>query len=141
MTNSDTPGLSDWTEGEVLQFSDPTLTFGPGGTDGTFSSVLDLNPYFDSGDVDIAALHYVTTDITVGSGANTFDLKVGDVLFALDADQTIGATTYYDNDVHVFRPDTPGDYSSGTISVLLDGLSTADTGPLHSSSRIPWSVT
>jgi hypothetical protein len=127
VVSSGAPGLDSWTDGEALFFGDPNLAFEPTGTNGTFSSALDLNPFFDSGDVDVTALHYVTTDITVGSGVNTFDLKAGDVLFALDTDETIGGTTYFDNDVHVFRPDTPGDYSSGTISVLLDSLSTFDT--------------
>ncbi len=127
VTAAGTPGLDDWTEGEVLEFGDPGLAFEPTGTAGTFSSVFDLNPYFDDGDVDVAALHYVSTNITVGSGANTFDLFAGDVLFALEADELISGVTYFDNDVHVFRPDSVGDYSSGTISVLLDTLSTYDT--------------
>jgi hypothetical protein len=45
----------------------------------------------------------------------------------LESDETIGATTYADNDVHAYRPDTPGDYSSGSVYFLLDNLSSYDT--------------
>ena len=85
-------------------------------------------PPFDSGDVDVSALHHVGHRITVGSGVNTLELFRGDVLFALENDQTVdgGAITFHDNDVLVFRPDTPGNYSTGTVFMLLDDLTEFD---------------
>ena len=44
--------------------------------------VCDFEPFdvLGNGQVRIDATHYVSTAITVGSGPNTFDLEVGDLL-------------------------------------------------------------
>jgi len=68
--------------------------------------------------------------MTVGGGSDTFDLRAGDVLVSFNQDETILAayaesgtdTLYGKRDLMVFRPATPGDYASGTFSMLLDDL-------------------
>ena len=42
---SGAPGLDSWLDSEVLEFDDPNLTFEPGTTDGTFSSVFDISSF------------------------------------------------------------------------------------------------
>ncbi|MDJ0830713.1 MAG: DUF4347 domain-containing protein, partial [Desulfobacterales bacterium] len=125
-------GIAGWREGEVLQLGGPDLTLGPA-TDGDFSSVIDFDPFIDfafSGTCDPGALHFVTRDLTVGSGANQFNLQIGDVLVSFNQNETILAAysaTGSDlgagmNDLLVFRPDTLGDFTSGTFSMLLNGV-------------------
>ncbi|MFB3104570.1 MAG: hypothetical protein ACE1ZA_06535, partial [Pseudomonadales bacterium] len=117
-----------WLQGEVLEFGGVDLAFGAS-TDGDFSSVIDFDAFaLDA--TDVAALHFVSSDITVGGGANTFDLQKGDVLVSFNQDETIlGAytvsgfdETYQKTDLLVFRPDTVGDFSSGTFHLLLDDV-------------------
>ncbi|MDJ0874285.1 MAG: DUF4347 domain-containing protein, partial [Desulfobacterales bacterium] len=117
-----------WSEGEVLQLGGPDLALGPV-TDGDFSSVIDFD-LFTAGSCDPGALHYVTRDLTIGSGANQFNLQIGDVLVSFNQPETIQATfsaTGSDlaadmNDLLVFRPDTFGNFSSGTFHMLLNGV-------------------
>ena len=58
------------------------------------------------------------------------DLFVGDVLFAINSNsvQLTGSDlveiTTNKKSLFMFRPDTPGDYSAGTFSVVLDNFST-----------------
>ncbi|TDJ38602.1 MAG: DUF4347 domain-containing protein, partial [Gammaproteobacteria bacterium] len=117
-----------WLQGEVLEFGGVDLAFGPA-TDGDFSSVIDFDTFaLDA--TDVAALHFVSSDITVGGGADTFDLQKGDVLVSFNQDETIlGAytlsgldETFEKTDLLVFRPDTVGDFSSGTFYLLLDDV-------------------
>ena len=117
-----------WTESEVLEFSGPNLTHGTA-TDGELSRVIDFAA-FTVDENDPGALHYVNRDITVGSGANCFDLQVGDVLVSFLQDETVLAAytvsgsneLFEDDDLLVFRPTTPGDYTDGTFHLLLDGV-------------------
>gem|GEM_PF-5220698 len=81
VSSSGAPGLNSWSAGEAIQFSDPGLAFNPGITSGTFSSVFNLDNFAADNNVDIDALHYVTSDITIGS-STTIDLFAGDVLFS-----------------------------------------------------------
>ena len=123
-----------WRQGEALEFGGVDLAFGPA-TDGDFSSVIDFDTFSLGGDpTDIAALHYVGTNLTVGGGANTFDLQRGDVLVSFNQAETIlGAytvsasdETFDATDLMAFRPDTPGDYTSGTFYLLLDDVVTTN---------------
>ena len=103
-----------WTESEVLEFSGPNLTHGTA-TDGELSRVIDFAA-FTVDENDPGALHYVNRDITVGSGANSFDLQVGDVLVSFLQDETVlaaytvsGSNEFFeDDDLLVFRPDNSG---------------------------------
>ena len=113
-------GLDSWVDGDVLQFGDPDLAFEPGGTDGTLSLVFNADKF--AAGVQIDALHYVTTNITIGSNT-TMDLEAGDVLFSTLLAETLTSTntlSVEDADVVIFRPDIEGDYSSGTFTVLLE---------------------
>ncbi|TDJ43327.1 MAG: DUF4347 domain-containing protein, partial [Gammaproteobacteria bacterium] len=71
-----------WLEGEVLEFGGVDLAFGAS-TDGDFSSVIDFDT-FALDPTDVGALHFVGSSITVGGGANTFDLQKGDVLVSFN---------------------------------------------------------
>jgi hypothetical protein len=121
-----------WTEGQVMSFSGPTLTHGET-TDGDLSLVIDFDS-FTLDAADAGALHFVSRDLTVGGVDGTFDLKAGDVLVSFLQDETILAAytnsgldeAYQDHDLLVFRPDSFGDYSSGTFYLLLDDIVTDD---------------
>ena len=112
----------------MIEISGPSLELG-NHTIGTFSSVLDLdafNPVSVGGDlnVDVDACHMVTTNISVGS-TNSLALLDGDLLLSTEGGETLDGTganqlTVEDEDVFIFRPDTPGDFSAGTFIMLLD---------------------
>lgn len=125
--DTSTGGTADsdaWTRGTVVELGDPNLSLTPSSTAGTFSSVFNIDDFAADGDVDINGLHYVTSNLTVGS-ANSIDLQIGDVLFSTNRDESFngGTLATEDSDVVLFRPDAPGDYSSGTFSVVLSDLS------------------
>ncbi|MEM7473566.1 MAG: DUF4347 domain-containing protein [Planctomycetota bacterium] len=117
-------GLDSWRDGEALQLGDPNLSFGEGTTDGTLSALFNLDNLVDDGAADLDALHFVTTNITIGS-ANAINLQYGDIIFSTAGDEVLqgGLFTLEKEDVGLFRPDSPGDFSSGTFSILLDDLS------------------
>jgi hypothetical protein len=120
---SGAPGLDSWTNAEAIAFTDPNLVFEPGPTNGTFSSVLNMDKFSKSGASSIDAMHYVGSNLTVG-GANSVDLQVGDLLLSTaDADTltSLNSLTVNKEDVFVFRPETLGDYSSGRFIFLIDG--------------------
>lgn len=122
VSNAATSGLNNWDTGDVIRLSDPNLAFAPGTSDGTFSGAIDFNSFGSK--VDVAALHYVSNDITIGTGT-TFDLQTGDVLFAIGEDETLTSTNSLSvakEDVAVFRPDAVGDYSSGQFYLLLEDV-------------------
>ena len=111
-------GIS-WTDGDVVRLGDPNLALvEPGVTNGTFSPVFNIDTFAADGNADINALHHVNRSVTVGS-ANAVALQVGDVLFSVDANETFGGVAVSVNDVVLFRPGAPGNYSAGTFSVLL----------------------
>jgi hypothetical protein len=126
------PGMDGvaWQQGDVLAMSGPP-TFGPGTTSGAFSMAFDMESFAPGANVD--ALHYVTDAITVGNTV-TLDLQPGDLLLSIDGNQTLvsnGASPLPDldvmrQDVFVFRPDTPGDYSQGNFFMLLQGTAAVD---------------
>ena len=127
---SGTPCLTTWGSAELIQLGQPSLVFEPGVTGGSVSSIIDIESFTVSANV--AAVHYVSRDITVGG--TTFpavDLFVGDVLLAVTGLAVLTSTnslTVINDDVFVFRPDRFGDYRSGTFIYLLDTLA----GPLVS---------
>lgn len=128
--NSGTPGIDAWQRDQVLEFGGPnsannSVTFGENTTDGTFSTFLDLERFTTGGQIHLNALHYVESDLTIGTGGSTFDLIAGDVLFAFEnGNRTFtGASTVVTsdrNDVTVFRPSQTLGYSTGDFYHLLD---------------------
>ena len=110
VSNGGTLGVSSWTGGTALAFGDPILALGSGTTSGTFSALFNINR-FTSGDVDLDALHYVRSAITVGSGADTVALRPGDLLVSIDQDgktlTSLNQITADKDDVFVFRPRRP----------------------------------
>ena len=129
---SGTPGLDSWAAGELLAMGDPNVDLEPGTTDGTFYSFLDLRD-FDTGAVPpkVDGVHQVSENVTIGgNGGPSMDLFLGDVLFSINSNSTqltgsdaVEITTNKKS-LYLFRPDTPGDYSAGTFSVVLDNFST-----------------
>ncbi len=118
-------GVGTWNNDMMVAFGEPSLTFDSGQagtTSGTFRGPLvDLTVF---GASVVEALHFVTKDITIGSGANTVDLKAGDILASDIHDRTMTSDNSLfveEKDVYVFRPNKPGDYSSGTFLMLFDG--------------------
>ena len=103
----------------MIELADPNLQFAPGATNGTFSSVANLETLAGT-NLDVDALHYVTRSITLGT-IHTIDLQPGDVLFSTNGPETIGGLAVDRDDIMLFRPDTPGDYSSGTFAYVLRG--------------------
>ncbi len=117
---SGAPGLNAWENGEVIELADPNLQFAPGTTNGTFSSVANLEALAGT-NLDVDALHYVTRSITLGT-THTIDLQPGDLLFSTNGLETIASLgSVQRDDIILFRPDTPGDYSSGTFAYVLQG--------------------
>ncbi|MEQ9407983.1 MAG: DUF4347 domain-containing protein, partial [Fuerstiella sp.] len=117
---SGAPGLDAWSGGDVLDFGDPNLSFGAGTTNGTLSALVDFDSFLTGAKPD--ALHFVSRDITVGN-TTTFNLLAGDLLFSVVSDGTLVSTnslTVQDEDLIVFRPDTAGDYRSGSFYTLID---------------------
>ena len=105
--------------------SSPPLQKEPTGTSGTAKTAFNLDDVADDGNVNLNAMHYVTTATTVGGAGTTIDLLPGDLLFATDDDEdwnnTIGGDTSADKeDIVLFRPDEAGDYSAGQFTILLD---------------------
>ena len=119
-------GLEAWEAGDVLSLSDPDLKFGDtsGGTLSIYFSISNLG----DGDVTISGLHYVTSYVTVGtdSSGDPVTLMPGDLLFSTADDENFDDVAVKKKDIALFRPDTPGDYTSGTTSVLLDDLTSKD---------------
>jgi len=120
VSSSGAPGLSSWTDTSVLRFGEPDLEFDPGGTGGTFSEVFDVGDYAADSGAALDAIHFVTRDITVGT-STSIDLDFGDVLLSTVENETIDGVNYNAEDLFVFRPDTVGNYNSGTFFLLIDG--------------------
>ncbi|WP_447969413.1 type II secretion system protein [Nitrospira sp. M1] len=127
---SGTTCLNSWSAAELLQLGPPNLVFEPGTTGGTVASVVDMENFTPS--TNIAAMHYVGRDITIELGGILFptftDLFEGDLLL-IPAWYTLFISTNsliaWPDDVIIFRPDTTGDYRSGTFIMLFNGGGTA----------------
>lgn len=118
---SGVPGVDAWGKDEVLTFGGSTLAFEPGTTSGTLRSTSSLDSLADDGNVDVDALHYVSTELTIG-GANSITLQVGDLLISTADDEDFASGTFSakKEDLFLFRPTSSGDYSSGTFQMVLD---------------------
>ena len=145
VTSSGIVGPQDFSSGEVLRFGGPGVSMDPDGsptnmTVGAFNSVSNLDSLVQDGDASVTAIHYVGTNITVGGGANTFDLLAGDVILSTEASETLvgtnGNLSVTNDDAFVFRPTTAGDYSSGAFYFLLDGSQMSGIGTLSSLSLV-----
>ncbi|WP_341218582.1 cadherin-like domain-containing protein, partial [Neptunomonas phycophila] len=124
--DSEIDDLEAWEAGDVLSLSGPNLNFGDD-SDGTLSIYFSLSNLGD-GDVTISGLHYVTSYVTVGtdSSGDPVTLMPGDLLFSTADNENFDDVAVKKKDIALFRPDTPGDYTSGTTSVLLDNLTSKD---------------
>jgi hypothetical protein len=114
-STSGATGLASWDADSVLDFT-PTATGFGADTDGSLSFLFGF-----TGNLNVDALHYVTADISVGTGT-PIDLLAGDVLISLDSDETVSSNNSLDvkkEDVFVFRPDVVGNYSSGEFLSLF----------------------
>ena len=118
---SGAPGLDQWTAGDVLTFGGIPLQLDPGVTTGQFASAASLGLLGD-GDVNIDGIHYVTQNVTIGSGANSIDLFAGDLLISTADDETFlgGTFSVEDKDLFLFRPVQVGNNSVGSMSLVLD---------------------
>ena len=114
--------LNSWDDAEILQFAHANFTLEPGTTGGTLSSPANMENQSLFGLASLHAIHYVTRDMTVGT-STTFDLLAGDLLIAHHGGfELIGLVWAGKEDVVVFRPNTFGDYSSGTVYMLLNNF-------------------
>jgi parallel beta-helix repeat protein len=104
-------GLS-FDETQITQIGGSNLQLEPGGTSGTFEATG-----FTSTET-IRALHVVQSTTLVGDTT----VQRGDLLLAFGTTGSVGGVSVAPNDVLHFRPDTEGDYSSGTYSMFLEGL-------------------
>lgn len=119
-----TSGLQEWEQGDAIGFGPTAISLG-GATSGKFTSFFSLASFGVTADID--ALHYVSTDITVGGGGSTYDLLEGDLLFSISTNDpattvSIGDETVHDRDVVVFRPVAANNYGAGNFDILLDDL-------------------
>ncbi|MBI9087385.1 MAG: DUF4347 domain-containing protein, partial [Desulfobacterales bacterium] len=119
-----------WTDGEVVQFADPNFALSQGenapNTNGTFTSIVDFDAagFAQDNDANINGLHYVTRDLIINNGDGSVQLLAGDLLFSTKTDEVFGGLTVTNKDIAMFCPDTPGDYSSGSFSIVLDDPTT-----------------
>ena len=119
-------GLS-WTDGQVVNFGNPNLALGSGTTAGTFTPIFNIDS-FAASNANITGLHYVSHTVVVGGGGSSITLQAGDVLLAVDANETLGGVAVTKNDIVLFRPTTPGNFSSGTFSILLQNPTAKQAG-------------
>ena len=118
-TTSAGSGALTYNDGQVARLTDPNLALGAGTTAGTFSQVFDIDVFAQDGNAKIIGLHYVSRPVTVGT-TNPVNLQGGDVLLSVDGNETLGGVAVTARQVVLFRPTSPGDYSAGTFSVLLN---------------------
>ncbi len=129
VSESSVAGLTNWGEDQVVQVSDPGLTLdGNGGTTSGSASTIGfrLENFISDTDVGISGMHAVWSGLSVGTGANSFELLAGDLIFSIDksgidfSSETEPDKEFDREDVIVFRASTPGDYTSGDFFFLLD---------------------
>lgn len=117
-------GGQSWTGGSLVELTGPGLSLGAD-SDGTFLPVVDLGVLFDDGETEVNAMHVVASNITLGT-THQLTLRPGDVLFSVDNAETLGggSIAVADHEVLLYRPDSPGNYASGTLQKVLNGLNT-----------------
>ena len=137
VTGSAAPGLNDWDNLDVIRIGDPNLAIengngSPGMSNGTFSEAIDFLAFADPATpltTSIDALHLVGTHLTFLG----VDLQPGDVLFSTTAETTFDSNnlvTLSPANVHLFRPDTPGDYSAGTFTADVVDFAALNISPI-----------
>ncbi|MBT8447261.1 MAG: right-handed parallel beta-helix repeat-containing protein, partial [Gammaproteobacteria bacterium] len=132
VTGGGQPGLDTWERADLLTIGDPDLYFGEAGTSGTVALAIDVDDFAPG--VDLLSAHLVSRNLPVGTSG--FQLLAGDLVFMAD-----GASVFTSNnlapldpgfeavvnstdaDLLVFRPDTPGDYSTGGFALLIEDVS------------------
>jgi type II secretory pathway pseudopilin PulG len=115
------PVLSTWQPLEGIAFRDPNLSYEPsdpiGTTSGSYAAVFNIGNFTGSS-TSVDAIHYVTTNMTIGS-VLTVDVAVGDLLLSVSSNSvTLTSTnslTVGRNEVFIFRPNQLGNYTSGTF--------------------------
>ncbi len=131
VTGGGQTGDDTWNKSDLVGIGDPGLDLGPGTTAGTFSTVFDADAFASGWNLNAA--HYVSAPIQVGN--SSFQILAGDLLLSPDADETFtsnnavalasGFSASLDatkDDLVVFRPDTPGDYSQGQFGMLIEDV-------------------
>ncbi|WP_028586011.1 DUF4347 domain-containing protein [Desulfogranum mediterraneum] len=122
------PGTDTWRRGDLVRFANPNLTLEDGidpanlSTNGTFAMGAELSTFIN--DKNISAMHYVSADQLLG--ASNLQLSAGDLILASRDASDFAGLAVEAQDVVLFHPDTPGDYSSGTFTMLLKNLSTKE---------------
>ena len=118
VNNGDQNGTDTWKMADLIGTGNPDLSFGDT-TTGTFTLAAQLSDF--TADNNINALHYVSRDVTLGSGV---ELYAGDILFASsDAGTTdFGNLNVQKEDIVLFRANSFGDFSAGTFQLLFDDL-------------------
>ncbi len=129
VTASGNSDLAAWTTGDVVSFQQPNLILGDN-TTGTLGIVGHLNASNDGG-VKLEGLDFIQSDVLVGRGANAIQLYAGDVLFSVSGTESFGPLTIQSDDIAVFRPAAPWNYSAGSIFVLLDGVESVAGGAIQ----------
>lgn len=130
VTGSGSPDLAAWSGGAAVQIGPTDLGFGVGSSSGTLASEFDLDVFAGGETPGLSALHYVGRDLTLG-GAGGFELREGDLILSTASSSkiTLSSTSSLDvksRDLFVFRPDTAGDYSSGSFLMLLEAPTPRD---------------
>ncbi|NUP88761.1 MAG: DUF11 domain-containing protein [Candidatus Sumerlaeia bacterium] len=126
-------------EGDVVFFN--TTAVEPGGTDGNYTTPFPappqpaIPPYFFDGSLvaptvtaadGVDAVHVVTRNFTAAG----FNFLPGDMILSWQAGVTVPAPVggIGSSDLVLFRPDTFGDYTSGTFDLLFDASDVAFGG-------------
>ena len=127
-----------WTGGAIVELGNPNLVTEPvnGTSSGTLESGIDFQFYDDIFFNNLLGLHYVESDIVIGTTGTTTQLLAGDVLFTMSdsADYTSTNSAGIERgDIGVFRADVVGDFSSGIFFELMDDLGPAPTGDAEES--------
>jgi hypothetical protein len=119
-------GLTAWFDHDVIQAGGAALASEPGNSEAFFSQWFNLDSFGSGQSID--AIHYVTTELTIGTD-NTVVVKPGDLLLSIegwgsyDLDGTGGGDlSVSKDDVFIFRPDAPGVYTAGKFLKLLEDV-------------------
>ncbi|GAA4950005.1 hypothetical protein GCM10025791_32860 [Halioxenophilus aromaticivorans] len=115
-------GSGSWTEGDAV--SATSMSFAPSGSEtARFDVQFDLSKFMLDETAGINAIHFVDNDVSVG----LYDLEAGDIVFSVDGTAALLNSdgswfTGKRGDVLAFRPDTVGDYTAGTFSMVVEQI-------------------
>ena len=123
------PGTDTWQEEDLIAIGDPQLNLGPATTSGTFSEAFDLDGLAPG--TNTTGAHLVGRNIDAGG----FQLLAGDLLLTPGTAGTytsnnttpldggfVASVSASNEDLVVFRPDTPGDYTTGGFALLIENM-------------------